>query len=216
MLNCKDGSSSIWHQERETESGQRADHWQCIKDAINELCGPPTIKAGLGWGSQLGTGEPLPMSGEVGRGVGSWEGLVFSRRKRGLSLGRYHWDMFHSVTQSFPWFALRACEGLEEEYAYYYLNKCIAVCLLPRWRSGEKSTCQCRRHSRHGFNPWVGKIPWRGKWQATPVFLPGKSHGQRSLMGYSPWGCTESDKTEQLSTHTCTYDSMLMEKWAVI
>ena len=48
MLNCKDGSSSIWHQERETESGQRADHWQCIKDAINELCGPPTIKAGLG------------------------------------------------------------------------------------------------------------------------------------------------------------------------
>ena len=139
-----------------------------------------------------------------------------SRRKRGLSLGRYHWDMFHSVTQSFPWFALRACEGLEEEYAYYYLNKCIAVCLLPRWRSGEESTCQCRRHSRHGFNPWVGKIPWRGKWQATPVFLPGKSHGQRSLMGYSPWGCTESDTTEQLSTHTCTYDSMLMEKWAVI
>lgn len=48
MLNCKDGSSSIWHQERETESGQRADHWQCIKDAINELCGPPTVKEGLG------------------------------------------------------------------------------------------------------------------------------------------------------------------------
>ena len=43
--------------------------------------------------------------------------------------------------------------------------------------------------SRHEFDSWVGKIPWRRKWQATPVFLPGKSHGQRSLVGYSPWGC---------------------------
>ena len=42
------------------------------------------------------------------------------------------------------------------------------------------------------------KIPWRRKWQPTPVFLPGKSHGQRSLVGYSPWGCKESYTTEQL------------------
>ena len=47
-----------------------------------------------------------------------------------------------------------------------------------------------------GFNPWVGKIPWRKKWQHTPVFLPGESHGQRSLAGYSPWGFKESDKTD--------------------
>ena len=47
-----------------------------------------------------------------------------------------------------------------------------------------------------GFNPWVGKIPWRRKWQPTPVPLPGKSHGQRSLVGYSPWGHKESDTTE--------------------
>ena len=40
----------------------------------------------------------------------------------------------------------------------------------------------------HGFHTWVGKIPWRRKWQPTPVFLPGKSHGQRSLVGHSPWG----------------------------
>ena len=40
-----------------------------------------------------------------------------------------------------------------------------------------------------GFYPWVGKIPWRRKWQPTPVFLPGKSHGQRSLVGYSLWSC---------------------------
>ena len=47
-----------------------------------------------------------------------------------------------------------------------------------------------------GFDPWVGKIPWRRKWQPTPVFLPGESHGQRSLVGYSPWGPRESDTTE--------------------
>ena len=40
-----------------------------------------------------------------------------------------------------------------------------------------------------GFYPWVGKIPWRRKWQPTVVFLPGKFHGQRSLAGYSPWSC---------------------------
>ena len=56
---------------------------------------------------------------------------------------------------------------------------------LPWWLSGKESACQC---SRHGFNPWAGKIPWRKKWQPTPVFLPGKSHGPRSLVGYSPWG----------------------------
>ena len=52
-----------------------------------------------------------------------------------------------------------------------------------------------------GFAPWVGKIPWRRKWQPTPVFLPGESHGQRSLAGYSPWGHKESDTTEQLHFH---------------
>ena len=46
------------------------------------------------------------------------------------------------------------------------------------------------------FDPWIGKIPWRRKWQPTPVFLPGTSHGQRSLVGYSPWGHKESDITE--------------------
>ena len=56
---------------------------------------------------------------------------------------------------------------------------------LPRWLSGKESACQCRRH---GFDPWVWEIPWRRKWQPTPVFLPGKSHRQRSLVGYSPQG----------------------------
>ena len=51
------------------------------------------------------------------------------------------------------------------------------------------------QYRRPGFSPWGGKIPWRMAWQPTPVFLPGKSHGQRSLAGYSPWGCRESDIT---------------------
>ena len=51
---------------------------------------------------------------------------------------------------------------------------------------------------RPGFDPWVGKIPWRRKWQPTPVILPGKFHGWRNLIGYSPWGCKESDTTERL------------------
>ena len=51
------------------------------------------------------------------------------------------------------------------------------------------------------FNPWVGNISWRRKWQPTPIFLPGRSHGQRSLVGYSPWGCKESDMPEQLHFH---------------
>ena len=53
-------------------------------------------------------------------------------------------------------------------------------------RIGKETACQCRRHKRLGFDPWVGKIPWRRKWQPTPVFLHGESHGQRSLAGYSP------------------------------
>ena len=56
---------------------------------------------------------------------------------------------------------------------------------------------QCRRL---GFDPWIGKIPWRREWQSIPLVLPGKSHGQRSLMGYSPRSCKESD--EHTHTHT--------------
>ena len=56
---------------------------------------------------------------------------------------------------------------------------------LPWWLSIKESTCQCRRYR---LNPWVRKIPWRRKWQHTPVFLTGKSHGWGSLTGYTPWG----------------------------
>ena len=66
----------------------------------------------------------------------------------------------------------------------------ILLCGLPCWLSSKESACQCRRR---GFNPSVRKIPWRRKWKPTLVFLPGKSHGQRSLAGYSPQGHKELD-----------------------
>ena len=73
---------------------------------------------------------------------------------------------------------------------------------LPWWASlmaqRVRICLQCRRHRRHGFDPWVGKIPWRKKWQLAPAFLPDKSHGQRHLMGYSSRVCKESDMTEWL------------------
>ena len=57
---------------------------------------------------------------------------------------------------------------------------------FPGGASGKEPICQCRRLKRRGFSPWVGKIPWRRKWLPTPVFLSGKSHGLRSLVGYRP------------------------------
>ena len=70
------------------------------------------------------------------------------------------------------------------------------------WHSGKEPACQCRTLRRHRFNPWLGKIPWRRKQQPTPVFLPGESHGQRSLAGCSPRGCKELNTTAPLSVHT--------------
>ena len=66
---------------------------------------------------------------------------------------------------------------------------------LPWWLRWQSICLQCRRPR---FDPWVGKIPWGRKWQPTSVFLPGESHGQRSLVGYSLWGHKESDMTEWL------------------
>ena len=74
---------------------------------------------------------------------------------------------------------------------------------------GSDSKNVCLQCGRPRFNPWVRKIPWRRMWQPTPVLLPGKFHGWRNLVGYSLWGCKESDTTERLhfqfslSSHFC-------------
>ena len=83
----------------------------------------------------------------------------------------------------------------------HYFKKIIETHSFPKWLSGKESACQCRRCRRLGFDCWARKIPWRRKWQPTPEFLLGKSHGQRSLAGYSSWSQKESDSTE----HTCTH-----------
>ena len=75
---------------------------------------------------------------------------------------------------------------------------------FPGGANGKESACQCRTCKRHGFNPWVGKNPWSRKWQPAPAFLPGKVHGQRSLVGYSPWGHKELDMTERAGMHPHT------------
>ena len=66
---------------------------------------------------------------------------------------------------------------------------------FPAGAGGKEPTCQCRRCKRCWFDPWVGKIPWRKKWQPTPIFLLGESHGQRSLTGYSPQDRRDWDTT---------------------
>ena len=73
-----------------------------------------------------------------------------------------------------------------------------------RWHIGEESAYRCRGLKRHRFDPRVGKIAWRRKWQPTPVFLPRKFHKQRSLVGYNPWSRKESDTTEHTHKNITT------------
>ena len=84
----------------------------------------------------------------------------------------------------------------------------LLLCSCPDWTSSERwkyltlhqlrQWSVCLQCGRPGFHPWVRKVSWRRKWQPTPVFSHGKSHGQRSLVGYSPWDREESDATERL------------------
>ena len=76
-----------------------------------------------------------------------------------------------------------------------------------RWRI----CLRCRRCKRHSFNPWVGKIPWRRAWQPNLVYLPGESHGQRGLAGYTLWSHKELDITE-VTEHTSTHG----QRWSFV
>ena len=89
------------------------------------------------------------------------------------------------TSSSFPWSVLHVIWTLVSWRVAF-----------PGGATGKEPPCQCKRCRRHRFDPWVGKNPWRRKWQATPVFLPGESHGRRSLVGCSPWGHRELDMTE--------------------
>ena len=76
--------------------------------------------------------------------------------------------------------------------ARHQYESATSIFMFPGGSDSEESLQQWRRL---GLHPWVGKIPWRREWQPTPVFLPRKFHGHRSLVGYSPWGHREPDMT---------------------
>ena len=80
--------------------------------------------------------------------------------------------------------------GVENAFVHGFCGR------LPLWLNWQRIRLQC---GRPGFDPWVGKTPWRRERPPIPVFCPGESHGQGSLVGYSPWGRKESDTTERLS-----------------
>ena len=105
---------------------------------------------------------------------------------------------------------VRLCLPSAQHFAWSFLSRpsiwvTLVLSMLPRWHGGKEFTCQCQRHRRCRFNSWVRKIPWSRKWQPTPVFLPGKFHGQWSLAGYSLWGRKELDMTEHAHTYTCKH-----------
>ena len=89
----------------------------------------------------------------------------------------------------------RELRNISHKCIWYMMEVTLQICGLPRWLSGKESACQCRRLGQ--------KDPWRRKWQPTPEFLPWKSQGQRSLVGYSPWGSKRVGH-DWANTHTCT------------
>ena len=120
--------------------------------------------------------------------------------------GGAYWAAIYGVAQSRT--RLKRLSSSSSSREVYRNTDTQNNCLLnktSRWHRGEESVCQCRRHRRRRFNPWVGKIPWSRKWQPTPVFLPGISYVQRILAGHSPWDCKELDTTEWLRVHTHTH-----------
>ena len=107
------------------------------------------------------------------------------------------------------------CELKESNLApmiHFCLFFACLVTYSPGGTSGKESICQCMRHKRCGFDLWVGKIPWRRKRQPLPVFLPEKSHGQRSLAGNSPWGFKKLDTTEQKHKEQVIYSKVVIER----
>ena len=96
----------------------------------------------------------------------------------GLSL----WECEVSILPPDPKHSLLTMVCFNKHAFHWLAIQTIIRIGLPRWLSGKESTCKCRRCKRHGFDPWLGKIPWRKKWQPTPVFSPGKSCGQRRLV----------------------------------
>ena len=127
------------------------------------------------------------------RGVG-WGG-----RREGGTNGRHFvhlWLIRLEVSQETAQFCKAVIPQLKlykikwVEWSFYLYWSIVDWASLIAWSVKNLPAVQaCSAGRDPTFGPWVGKLPWRRKWQPTPVFLPGESHGQRSLAGYSPWGC---------------------------
>ena len=162
---------------------------------------------GLGRSPGIGNGNPFLFPGkypclENSMDRGAWWALSMGGRVR------HDWACMHHTVQELErtdfecslgirtWWALGAAlltyvTSLEWLYLFeswfnFWSEYTDSKLWLPRRLSGKESSCQC---GRLRFDPWVGKIPWRRKWEPSPVLLTGKSHGQRSLAGSSPCGC---------------------------
>ena len=129
------------------------------------------------WVQSLGWEDPLEMGKTTHSSILAW---------------RIPWTVVHGVSKS-------QSQLSDLHFHFHYLLG------LPRWCSGKQYTCQGGRHKQCGFDPWVGKISWRRKWQPTPIFLPGEAHGQRNLVGYSQW--RPKNQTRQHHHHHNTYFS---------
>ena len=118
-----------------------------------------------------------------------------------LEAGNKYLRYFSSLNKLEQWFWI----SLTHNCALDRIEKVIKHSQGFPGGSHRKECLQCRRPR---FNPWVGKIPWRRKWQPAPVFLPGKSHGRRSLAVYGPRGRKESDTTTTSLKHSLTWSSL--------
>ena len=170
----------------------------------------PVVQETRVW--SLGQENPLEKGMATHSSILAWRiprteepgGLQFIRSQRvGHNWSEWVWIVacLAPVSMRFP--RQEYWHGLSFSSPGFFVTQGWNPCLLHyRWIIHQSICLECWRP---GFDSWVGKIPWRRKWQPTPVPLPGESHGGRSLVGYSPWGSKESDTTEWL--HSLTHSS---------
>ena len=145
---------------------------------------PPANAGDIGW---------IPGSGRS-PGEGNSYPLQYSCLENSMDRGAW-WAIVHGVSKS------QTQLTLSHTFTFCHLG-------FPWWLSGKEfSGGSCPQCRRFGFYPWIRKISWRRKWHRTLVFLPGKSHGQRNLAGYSPWGCKRAgnDLATKQQQHSVIY-----------
>ena len=149
--------------------------WACFYEFLSYHFLPPKCRLRVIWGLFQSCG---------GRGLmaRSWTTATYWILFLGagdsvMNPGPYcHWT--HSrASFMFQMSCVKRSLWFDETVLMEVVNKLTGI---PKWLSGKEPACQCRRHRRCGFHPWVGKIPWRRAWQPAPVFLPGESHGEES------------------------------------